>query len=207
MNIQRDLSKSLQNPVAKRFVESLNKQESTFRKCLSSAYRDRNQLLKMVSVNPDLRSSIGQDVLTSFDTRPTLVFSTDVTLTKQQKKTMSVLSGWHAYALVYNIEEQCAAVLIKNHLEGSCASRQDRGVQTTVSYQSFGKTQKWGMVYPDGSIRTGEDMPISACGKWKAVRRLKSLPKETPKDAIKRAQSSKHVADGVKRGLFSISTK
>lgn len=202
MNIKTSLAKSLSNPVAQHFVALLNKQEKDFRTCLTGAYKDRFNSKQILQTNQFtgifedyLRESISDDVLKHYESRPTLVFSTEVALTKEQTNALKILSGWNVYAMVYNLEDRCCAVLIKNHHAG--VKVQNSSVEV----------QKWGLVYPSGAIKTSTRLPVASCGKWGNSRKLKTLPKEASKFVKSKALLAGKVAEGVKAGLFSISTK
>jgi hypothetical protein len=193
MNITNQIKNSLASDAAEKFAKRLNKQESQFRKCLTVANRERAKALKMlvVSNNDYLRDSINVDVLSYYESRPTLMFSTEVKLTKEQKQTLLVLSGWNVYSMVYNLEDECWAVLIKNAGEGN------RVQNSTV------KVQKWGMIYPDGTIKSSVNMPISRVGSWgKTSKRVQ--PTDVSLAAISQAQLNKQVANGIKAGRFTI---
>lgn len=197
MNIQNKIARALLSSTAERFVANLNRQELHFRKCLSIAFRERGKMLKLLMVSNNnqseyLRDAINDDVLSQYQTRPTLVFSTDVALTNQQKSVLRTLNGWSVYSMVYNLEDQCGAVLIKNHCEGLPVKN------STV------QVHKWGMVYPDGRVKSSTRMPIAVCGSWGAHRRLKKLPKEAPKSALHHADINRNVSNGIKAGKFSI---
>jgi len=232
MNIQRQITLALNNPVAERFVAELNRQETLFRRKLTAALNKLDKFQRMrpssVGYNLDfLNDGLNNQMLDTFQHRPNIVFSTDVHLTKAQKVTLGLMSGWYVYAMVYNLDDRCAGVLIKNHEEGSGVTTSERGIQSTITYQSNLKVQKWGIIYPNGLVRKSVTMPIARRGQWlqatsqdkletdskgnyvvikgaKAPTRSRFLPKEATEDQLARAARNENIDAGVKAGKFTI---
>lgn len=193
------LTKALTCPIAQKFVDTLNRQEVQFRDSLSlaSIYQARTRMIQSLlnksgADSTYLRDAVGDDVIGHFSKRPTLVFSTDVMMTKEQQETIALMDGWNVYAMVYNMEDQCGAVLIKNHGDGIAVKN------STV------KVQKWGMVYPNGHVRTSTRMPIAQRGSWGEDKKLKKLPKEAAEMLMFQVQINNAVDKGVKKGRVTI---
>ena len=193
------LTKALECQIAQKFVDTLNKQEVQFRDSLSLAtiYQARTKMIQTLlnrsgADSTHLRDAVGDDVIGHFSKRPTLVFSTDVMMTKEQKEAVALMGGWNVYAMVYNMEDQCGAVLIKNHSDGLAVKN------STV------KVQKWGMIYPNGHVRTSTRMPIAQRGSWGEQKKLIKLPKEAAEMLMFQVQINNAVDKGVKKGRVTI---
>ena len=193
VNIVRGLKKSFASEVASYFVKIQNQQEAEFRHARHVCATKAENMLGYWRRNRDTKklfsNALGKmDIVEYNRDRPTLVYSTEVRLTPEQKRTLELIdSDWEVYSMVYNVDDRCAAVLIH------------RG---TVMDGNKMVDTKWGLVYPDGEVKISHSLPVKRRGSWNAKRKI-HLPKECDKKLLKAIHE---IENFTKRGssVFSV---